>query len=119
MESQCKSDGLDGPATFVPTHRRQFFRIAIAQGDLRQARVPSRSPLHIREALLTLHSPVWVMAERTRGTKRLFLTVGTTSFDRLVDAVDQITFLDKLAALGFSRFIMQIGRWDGLRLTRE
>ncbi|CEM24395.1 unnamed protein product [Vitrella brassicaformis CCMP3155] len=52
------------------------------------------------------------MAERPGPTKRLFLTVGTTSFDRLVDAVDQITFLDKLAALGFSRFIMQIGKGE-------
>ena len=43
--------------------------------------------------------------------RAVFVTVGTTKFDALIRAVDQQAFADVLVAAGYTRLVMQIGRW--------
>jgi len=42
--------------------------------------------------------------------KRVFLTVGTTSFDSLIEAVDTEAFLEAMSACGCQDLVLQIGR---------
>lgn len=46
-----------------------------------------------------------------RPHRTVFVTVGTTKFDALIRAVDRQTFADALVAAGYTRLVMQIGRW--------
>ncbi len=41
--------------------------------------------------------------------KRAFVTVGTTKFDALIEAVDNLEVANELARQGFSDLIMQVG----------
>ena len=50
--------------------------------------------------------------------RAVFVTVGTTKFDALIRAVDQQAFADVLVAAGYTRLVMQIGRWALLLLAR-
>ena len=45
------------------------------------------------------------------GERTVFVTVGTTKFDALIRAVDSQAFADTLVARGYTRLVMQIGRW--------
>lgn len=46
-----------------------------------------------------------------RAHRTVFVTVGTTKFDALIRAVDRQPFADALVAAGYTRLVMQIGRW--------
>ncbi len=48
-----------------------------------------------------------------RAQRTVFVTVGTTKFDALIRAVDRQPFADALVAAGYTRLVMQIGRWAG------
>ena len=53
------------------------------------------------------------MGPAARLERTVFVTVGTTKFDALIRAVDQQAFADVLVAAGYTRLVMQIGRWAG------
>eukprot|EP00038_Savillea_parva_P022813 m.38699 g.38699 ORF g.38699 m.38699 type:complete len:170 (-) comp5694_c0_seq1:99-608(-) len=40
----------------------------------------------------------------------IFVTVGSTEFDRLIEAVGTVTFAQRAASLGYSRLLVQYGR---------
>jgi beta-1,4-N-acetylglucosaminyltransferase len=42
----------------------------------------------------------------------VFVSVGTTKFDALVQAVDQLSFIQKLKDLGFESMLIQIGKGE-------
>ena len=44
--------------------------------------------------------------------KRIFVTVGTTSFDTLIRTIDSAEFLDLIIACGCKELVIQIGRGD-------
>ena len=42
------------------------------------------------------------------GGKCAFVTVGTTKFDALIEAMDSLAVADELAVQGYTRLIMQV-----------
>lgn len=44
--------------------------------------------------------------------KHVFITVGTTRFDALIEAVDDPTVLKSLSSMGFSSLLAQIGHGE-------
>ena len=59
--------------------------------------------LHPKRAGLSL-----LPAMGEEGGKRAFVTVGTTKFDALIEAMDSLAVADELAVQGFSRLVMQV-----------
>jgi len=45
--------------------------------------------------------------------RQVFVTVGTTKFDSLIDVVDSIEFHNMLSSLGYNQLVIQIGNYSG------
>lgn len=43
-------------------------------------------------------------------SKRVFVTVGTTYFDELIQSVDDIEVIKSLSSQGYTELVMQIGK---------
>lgn len=43
-------------------------------------------------------------------SKRVFVTVGTTYFDELIQSIDNIEVIKSLSSQGYTELIMQIGK---------